>query len=84
METDQPQDLSQNESTQLLNQSESSGSIVSEQMSEGNDSEPQEEPVQEKENIIKKNVSANTEASYFEEFNSNINPFHQDLQQFFR
>lgn len=98
MEVEPQQNLAQNdlaqdsvqlshESAQLshepsqLNQSQFESSTSSDQNSEHE--QPTEFEPQDDERNVTKNVSANTEPSYFEDL-TNINPFHRDFQQFFR
>lgn len=98
MEVEPQQNLAQNElaqdsvqlsheSTQLCqepsqhSQSNFESSTSSDQNSEHE--QPTEFEPQDDERNVTKNVSANTEPSYFEDL-TNITPFHRDFQQFFR
>ncbi|PZC85620.1 hypothetical protein B5X24_HaOG215890, partial [Helicoverpa armigera] len=81
MDSDMPQDK-----TNSASQLESSSSSVSEQISETNDFEPPDENIQNKNNCNMRSVSAMTDKPYenVDEACKMINPFHRELQEYFK
>lgn len=79
METDIQQDK-----TNSTSQLESSASSVSEQISDANESDPPEEATPNKNECNKRTVSAMTDKPYMEEACKIINPFHREIQEYFK